>query len=106
MLTPTFTKSNASRLSPAGNPFDIPEIDFDHELVRAGTLFTATTKTVGTKMGTPTLDSLIMTLHNINAACRRRSTRWPGSQLPNNLPAQTKRTPSAFLRRPSLSYVV
>ena len=68
MPTPTFINSNASQLSPCRNPFDLLEIDVRYKLVRAGTLRTATTTTVGTEMGTPTLASLTMMSHNINTA--------------------------------------
>ena len=64
----TFTNSNASRLSPTGNPFDLPEIDLGYELVRAGTFLAATTTTVVKTMGTPTLVSLTMMPHNIDMA--------------------------------------
>ena len=70
MPTSTFKKSNASRLCPAGNPFHVPEIDLGYELVRIGTRFSCTTKTVGITLSTPTLTSLIMIPYHINTAMR------------------------------------
>ena len=98
------TSTNASRLSPSGNVFDLPEIDVNYELVRAGTLLTATTITVGATVGTPTLASLAMMPHNINTAMQT----WLRTlaRQPTRFPVPAKRAPSAFLRYPSPRYAV
>ena len=104
VLIPTPASTNASRLSPSGNRFDLPEIDVNYVPVRAESFVTATTTIVGTTVGNPTLASLALMPHNIYTALQA-ALRLLALQ-PTRFPAAARRTPGAFVRHLSPRYAV